>query len=61
MAEDYKLLMSILAKNMTEGADERSVPPAPTPSPQRKPPQGKFKYNLVWTKSRVNFSSAHVV
>ena len=30
MADDYKLLMSILAKNMSEGADERTTLP-PTP------------------------------
>lgn len=35
MASDYKLLMLIMAKNLTEGADERTVPSpivAPVPS-----------------------------
>lgn len=31
MASDYKLLMLIMAKNLTEGADERTVPPPPSP------------------------------
>lgn len=31
MASDYKLLMLIMAKNLTEGADERTLPPPPSP------------------------------
>lgn len=29
MNADYKMIMSILSKNMAEGADERKVPPPP--------------------------------
>lgn len=48
MAEDYKLLMSILARNMTEGADERSVPPASSPSPQKTASPGKFIFFIFF-------------
>lgn len=33
VATDYKMLMEILSKNMTEGADERTVVVAPPPKP----------------------------
>lgn len=42
MADDYKLLMSILARNMTEGGDERNVPPPAVPSPDKKSFLGKY-------------------
>lgn len=38
VSDDYQLLMSILSKNMTEGADELPPPPKPLP---RKTPSGK--------------------
>lgn len=41
MASDYQMLMSILAKNMTEGADENI---SSIPIPLSKSPSGKFRY-----------------
>lgn len=35
MADDYQLVMLILDKNLSEGADERKIPPSP-PKPARK-------------------------
>lgn len=48
MTDDYHLLMSILAKNMTEGANERTV--QPTLPPPKKQESGK--YIVIITKKK---------
>lgn len=45
MATDYQMLMSILAKNMTEGVDE-NISSIPMP-PSIKSPTGKFFFYYI--------------